>query len=101
MEGRRRLSARGRPRHRRPLLRHPCRQARRPAEERDGARRGGAGGARKGGTGRRTYPPPRRHAETPPRQSAAEALLREIRPDELTPREALEIIYRLKALATQ
>src|SRR5207237_5375198 len=31
---------RGRPRHRRPLLRHPCRQARRLAEERDGARRG-------------------------------------------------------------
>ena len=42
MAGRRRLSARGRARHRRPLLRHPCRQARRLAARRDGARRGGA-----------------------------------------------------------
>jgi DNA mismatch repair protein MutS len=34
-------------------------------------------------------------------QSAAEALLREIRPDELTPREALDLLYRLKALAAE
>jgi DNA mismatch repair protein MutS len=40
----------------------------------------------------------RRHAEPPPRESVAEALLREIRPDELTPRDALDLIYRLKAL---
>jgi DNA mismatch repair protein MutS len=40
----------------------------------------------------------RRHTEPPP-ESAAEALLREIYPDELTPREALDLIYRLKAVA--
>ena len=32
-------------------------------------------------------------------ESAAEALLRDIRPDELTPREALDLLYRLRALA--
>jgi DNA mismatch repair protein MutS len=42
----------------------------------------------------------RRRAEPPPRESAAEALLRDTRPDELTPREALDLIYRLKALAS-
>jgi hypothetical protein len=36
-----------------------------------------------------------------PCESAAEALLRDTRPDELTPREALELIYRLKALAPE
>jgi DNA mismatch repair protein MutS len=40
----------------------------------------------------------RRLAEPPPRESAAEALLRDTRPDELTPRQALDLIYRLKAL---
>ena len=34
-------------------------------------------------------------------QSAAEELLREIRPDELTPREALDLIYRLKTLVAE
>jgi DNA mismatch repair protein MutS len=43
----------------------------------------------------------RRRAEPPPRESAAEALLREVRPDELTPREALDLVYRLKALAPE
>jgi len=43
----------------------------------------------------------RRHAEPPPPASAADALLHEIRPDELTPREALDLIYRLKALAPE
>jgi DNA mismatch repair protein MutS len=39
---------------------------------------------------------------TPPaRHSLAEALLREIRPDELTPRDALDLIYRLKALVSE
>jgi DNA mismatch repair protein MutS len=42
----------------------------------------------------------RRRAEPPPRESAAETLLRDTRPDELTPREALELLYRLKALAS-
>ena len=72
------------------------------------ARRGGAGDPRK----RRARParwrgspttcrcsarrpPPRRPAAAT--ESAAEALLRDIRPDELTPREALELLYRLKA----
>jgi DNA mismatch repair protein MutS len=42
----------------------------------------------------------RRRAEpAAPRESAAETLLREIRPDELSPREALDLIYRLKSLA--
>ena len=40
----------------------------------------------------------RRHAEPVPRDSEAEALLREIQPDGLTPREALDLVYRLKAL---
>jgi DNA mismatch repair protein MutS len=31
--------------------------------------------------------------------SAAEAALKDINPDELTPRAALELLYRLKALA--
>jgi DNA mismatch repair protein MutS len=31
------------------------------------------------------------------KESAAEALLKDIRPDELTPREALELLYKLKA----
>ncbi|HWD60047.1 MAG TPA: DNA mismatch repair protein MutS, partial [Stellaceae bacterium] len=31
------------------------------------------------------------------KESAAEAMLKAIRPDELTPREALDILYRLKA----
>ncbi|MGF1594926.1 MAG: DNA mismatch repair protein MutS [Kiloniellaceae bacterium] len=33
------------------------------------------------------------------KESAAEAALRDVNPDELTPREALELLYRLKALA--
>jgi DNA mismatch repair protein MutS len=40
----------------------------------------------------------RRRAEPESRDTAAEALLRETRPDELTPREALDLLYRLKAL---
>ena len=38
-----------------------------------------------------------RRAEPPP-ASAADALLHEIRPDELSPREALDLLYRLKEL---
>ena len=40
----------------------------------------------------------RERARPSQRESAAEALLRETRPDELSPREALELLYRLKAL---
>jgi DNA mismatch repair protein MutS len=44
----------------------------------------------------------RSHTPAPTsRQSAAEELLHEIRPDELTPREALDLIYRLKTLAAE
>jgi DNA mismatch repair protein MutS len=41
-----------------------------------------------------------RRMEPPPRDSPAEALLRDTRPDELTPREALDLIYRLKGLVS-
>jgi DNA mismatch repair protein MutS len=37
-------------------------------------------------------------APTPPRSSEIEEVLRDIRPDELTPREALEFLYRLKGM---
>jgi len=43
----------------------------------------------------------RRRAEPAPREAAAEALLRETRPDELSPREALELLYRLKGLVAE
>jgi DNA mismatch repair protein MutS len=43
----------------------------------------------------------RRRAEPALKESAAEALLRDIRPDELTPRGALDLIYRLKGLAAE
>jgi len=35
------------------------------------------------------------------RNSPVEDLLRDVRPDELTPREALELVYRLKALMAE
>jgi hypothetical protein len=40
----------------------------------------------------------RRAAPEPPRESAAEDLLPETRPDELTPREELDLVYRLKGM---
>ena len=43
----------------------------------------------------------RRSADPPSPESPAEALLRDTRPDELTPREALDLLYRLKALAPE
>jgi DNA mismatch repair protein MutS len=43
----------------------------------------------------------RRRAEPPPAESAVEALMRDTRPDELTPREALDLLYRLKALVAE
>jgi len=43
----------------------------------------------------------RRHAEPPPRQSEADAVLRETRPDELSPREALDLVYRLRGLVAE
>ncbi len=47
---------------------------------------------------RRAAPEP---ASEPVSETAAEALLREMRPDELTPREALELLYRLKGLVAE
>jgi DNA mismatch repair protein MutS len=43
----------------------------------------------------------RRRAEPPPLESAAEVLLRDIRPDELTPRDALDLVYRLRELVAE
>jgi DNA mismatch repair protein MutS len=43
----------------------------------------------------------RRRPDPRPPESAADALLRETRPDELTPREALDLLYRLKTLVTE
>jgi DNA mismatch repair protein MutS len=43
----------------------------------------------------------RHRAEPPPRESAVEALLRDTRPDELTPRQALELVYRLKGMVAE
>ena len=43
----------------------------------------------------------RRRAEPAPRESAAEALLRDTRPDELTPRGALDLIYQLKGMVAK
>jgi DNA mismatch repair protein MutS len=42
-----------------------------------------------------------RRPAAPPRPSAAEVLLRETQPDELSPRQALDLVYRLKALVTE
>ena len=44
----------------------------------------------------------RQHEPVPAtRESAAEALLRDTRPDELTPRAALDLLYRLKGLVAE
>ncbi|HEX6442728.1 MAG TPA: DNA mismatch repair protein MutS [Stellaceae bacterium] len=43
----------------------------------------------------------RRRAEPTPTESPAEALLRDTRPDELTPREALDLVYRLKGMVAE
>ena len=43
----------------------------------------------------------RRRADPMPRESAVEALLGNTRPDGLTPREALDLLYRLKALVAE
>jgi DNA mismatch repair protein MutS len=42
-----------------------------------------------------------RPAPAAAKESAAEAMLKDIRPDELTPREALEVLYRLKAALSE
>ena len=115
MAGRRGVPARGRAGRRRPLLRHPGGAAGRPAGRGGRRARGGAGAAR--GRARRRAPPrawpttcrcSRRHGE--PQQPAAaagpsapalEARLAAVRADELTPRQALELVYELKAILAQ
>ena len=42
----------------------------------------------------------RERAPQPPPPSPVDDLLRTVRPDELSPREALDLLYRLKALLT-
>ena len=60
-------------RHRRPLLRHPCRQARRPAGGGDGARRGGARSCSKRASRAAPWPasPTTCRCSAPPRRRAA------------------------------
>jgi DNA mismatch repair protein MutS len=110
MEGRGCLSARSRSRHRRPLLWHPwAKLAGLPksvtarAEEVLGVlEKGEQGGAlARLADDLPLFNAARRRAEPALKESAAEALLRDIRPDELTPREALDLIYRLKGLAAE
>ena len=107
MAGRRRLPARGR-RPAPPTAPTASMSPSSPACRKRviGARRGGAGGARKGRAGRRADAPRRRSAAvqraarrraSATRDPLAEAL-RETHPDELTPREALELVYKLKGL---
>jgi DNA mismatch repair protein MutS len=43
----------------------------------------------------------RRRPEPEPPPSAVDALMHEIRPDELTPREALDLLYQLKRLVAE
>ena len=43
----------------------------------------------------------RREPEAIPRPSAVEAMLREINPDDLSPRDALELLYRLVSVLTK
>jgi hypothetical protein len=47
-----------------------------------------------------SFSPARHRTEPPSAASVAEALMCGIRPDELTPRAALDLLYRLKALVT-
>src|SRR5690606_19849135 len=46
----------------------------------------------------RAAPPPA--APAPPKASAVEARLKEVHPDALSPRDALELLYELKALSS-
>ena len=107
MAGRRGVPARGGAGRRRPLLRHPGGEARRPARERDRARQARAGRARGGGphvAARLRRPAavrrqPRAPAETTREDAALDALiaaLAALNPDEMSPREAIEALYALK-----
>ena len=106
-----RLPAQGQAGRRRPQLRHPGGQARRPAQAGDDARaarcwrcsrraRARRPTARRCSTTCRCSPPrARSHAPAAAGPSAVEEALAAVNPDELTPKAALEALYRLKALA--
>ena len=111
MARRGRVPARGRAGRRRPLLRHPGGEARRPAGERDRARQNGAGAAGGRGPHLAGAQADRRPAVVrgdAPRGAASggtasrrrsrglvEALTA-LNPDEMSPRDALEALYALK-----
>src|ERR1043165_7002944 len=110
-------AARGRLGPRRPLLRHRRRQARRPAAARPrprqirarqaggrpGAAGRGEGGAATGGiaAGLDDLPLFAAAVQEEAAPDAVHAALAEVEPDSLAPREALELIYRLKRLAEE
>ncbi len=105
MAGRGGVPARSHRRRSRPLLRHPGRQACRPADKRDRARQTGARQARARGPRRAEGlrgPAAVRRALKPSAemQEAAHDLLAAaiaaLNPDDLSPREAMEALYRLK-----
>ena len=113
MEGRRGLPARGRAGRGRPLLRHPGGEARRPAAGR-GRRAPATMLTRTGGDATRQAPGPRssttcrcsrrraalRRRHLPPVRTRSARRSTRSTPDELTPREALEALYRLKAIGS-
>ena len=97
-------------RRRRPLLRHPGGEARRAAGGRDRARQGGAGAARSRGPHLASAPADRRPAAVGRATGRAGAATRSrgraralgealaaLHPDEMSPRDALEALYALKA----
>ena len=109
MAGRGRVPARGGAGRRRPLLRHPRGAARGPAGRRGDARRGGAGGAGEGRAVGRGEPARRRPAAVrggagasgerrgQAVESEVETALASINPDELSPKQALDLLYELRA----
>ena len=109
MAGRGRVPARGGARRRRPLLRHPCRQARRPARRRRRRAprrcwRRSEQGEQAGALARLADDLPlfaaraARRARRPRVRRRSRLRSPSSGPDELTPEAALEALYRLKAL---
>jgi DNA mismatch repair protein MutS len=105
-----RVPARGGARRGRPLLRHPRRPACGAARCGREARRGGPGGAGEGravgrGDAARRRPAAIRRRAAPPTAGVARAVesevekaLAAVNPDELTPKQALELLYELRRL---
>ena len=108
MGGRRGLPARGRQGRGRPLLRRAGGAARRPAGRRGAARARTCCTSSKPARRRarptawsttcRCFRPLRRETPPPAKTDALGEALAAINPDEMTPREALEALYRLKGL---